>query len=134
MLPGLAAVAAQLRSGAVTSERLVMDALAVMGSTTAFNYGVPGPAAAAALAAARASDDRRRAGSSGLGDLDGVPFTVKDNFCVRGDPCAAGSAILRGFVSPFTASCVQSLLDSGAVLVGRTNMDEFGMGSSTTSR
>jgi Asp-tRNA(Asn)/Glu-tRNA(Gln) amidotransferase A subunit family amidase len=64
----------------------------------------------------------------------GIPFTVKDNFSVAGSGCSAASHMLRGYTSPYTSPCVQAVLEAGAVLVGRTNMDEFGMGSSTAAR
>ncbi len=65
------------------------------------------------------------------GTLSGVPFAVKDILAVKGFGLTCGSKILRNFVSPYTATAVEKLQDRGAVMVGKTNMDEFGMGSST---
>jgi len=65
------------------------------------------------------------------GDLAGVPFAVKDILAVKGFRLTCGSKILENLVSPYTATAVGKLLDRGAVMVGKTNMDEFGMGSST---
>jgi len=62
--------------------------------------------------------------------LAGVPLAVKDNINVAGHPSTAGSKILAGFVSPDHATCVARLVAAGAVVVGKTNCDEFGMGSS----
>ncbi|KAG5462302.1 MAG: A subunit of glutamyl-tRNA amidotransferase, partial [Olpidium bornovanus] len=61
--------------------------------------------------------------------LDGLPLAVKDNLCTRSLPTSCASNMLRGFVSPFDATAVRLLTDAGAVVVGKTNMDEFGMGS-----
>ncbi len=65
------------------------------------------------------------------GPLAGVPFAVKDNIAVRGYRLTCGSRILRTFVSPYTATAVSRLQQAGGVMAGKTNLDEFGMGSST---
>jgi aspartyl-tRNA(Asn)/glutamyl-tRNA(Gln) amidotransferase subunit A len=73
-------------------------------------------------------------GSSESGQADslrGVPFAVKDNIAVGTFRLTCGSKLLKDFVSPYTATAVQKLLARGAVPVGKTNLDEFGMGSST---
>ncbi len=61
----------------------------------------------------------------------GVPTAVKDVLCLQGVPATAGSKILEGFRPPYTATAVQRLLDAGMVVIGKTNTDEFAMGSST---
>ena len=63
--------------------------------------------------------------------LAGVPVAIKDNLCVEGAPCTCASRMLADFRPPYTATAVRRLLDAGAVPVGRTNLDEFAMGSST---
>ena len=83
-----------------------------------------------ALAAADAVDDRRTAGEQ-LGDLAGVPIAVKDLFCYTGLPTTAASRILEGWRPPYNATLTQRILDAGLVLLGKTNLDEFAMGSST---
>jgi aspartyl-tRNA(Asn)/glutamyl-tRNA(Gln) amidotransferase subunit A len=83
-----------------------------------------------ALAAAEASDARRRGGQA-RGPLDGVPVALKDLFCTEGLVTTAGSRILEGFVPPFDATVVQLLKQAGLPLLGKLNMDEFAMGSST---
>ncbi|XP_072546116.1 glutamyl-tRNA(Gln) amidotransferase subunit A, mitochondrial isoform X2 [Salminus brasiliensis] len=67
-----------------------------------------------------------------LGPLDGVPFSVKDNFCTENIETTCASHMLRGYCPPFNATVVQKLLDQGAVLVGKNNLDEFAMGSGST--
>src|SRR6188472_833291 len=62
--------------------------------------------------------------------LDGIPVAVKDIFCTEGIPTTAGSRILEGYRPPYTATAVRKLLEAGAPVLGKTNMDEFAMGSS----
>lgn len=83
-----------------------------------------------ALARASAIDAMRARGED-PGPLGGVPVAVKDNFCTRTGHTTCGSRILRGFRSPYNATVIEKLLDAGAVLFGKLNMDEFAMGSST---
>ncbi len=65
------------------------------------------------------------------GKLFGVPVAIKDNMNLKDTETTAGSKILKGYVSPYTATAVQKLIEQGALIIGKTNMDEFAMGSST---
>lgn len=77
--------------------------------------------------------DRKLAAGEDPGPLAGVPFTVKDIFCVRGTPTTAASRILANFNAPYTATPVERMEAAGAVMVGKVNLDEFTYGSSNES-
>ena len=86
------------------------------------------PLADSALERARTLDRLPR---NERGPLHGVPIAVKDIISVEGSRTTAGSRILEGYVSPYSATAIERLADAGAVILGKTNLDEFAMGSST---
>ena len=125
-----AELAAKLSSGEVSSEeatRAHLDRIsAVDGELNAFLA----TDAEASLAAAR-DIDARRAGGESLGELAGVPLAVKDVLVTTDMPSTSGSRILEGYRSPYDATAVARARAAGLINIGKTNMDEFAMGSST---
>tara|TARA_R110002095_G_scaffold157638_1_gene136710 strand:- start:2178 stop:3662 length:1485 start_codon:yes stop_codon:yes gene_type:complete len=84
-----------------------------------------------ALEQAKASDAKRAAGNVGI--LEGIPLAIKDLFCTEGVQTTAASHILEGFIPQYESTVTQNLFDNGAVMLGKTNLDEFAMGSSNTT-
>ncbi len=124
----ITAIAAALREGSLTSRALTEACLdRIARHDGALNTFIT-VMADEALAAADAADRRLAAGEGG--PLTGVPLAHKDIFCTRGVLTTCGSKMLSNFVSPYDATVVENLAAAGVVVVGKTNMDEFAMGSS----
>ncbi len=118
-----------LRAGSLSSvelTRAVLDAAAARNAALNAYIWLD---EADAMRQAAAADAARQAGGAGL--LLGVPLAIKDVLNVDGQPCTCGSKMLQGYVSPYDATAVARLRAAGAIFVGRTNMDEFAMGSTT---
>jgi aspartyl-tRNA(Asn)/glutamyl-tRNA(Gln) amidotransferase subunit A len=120
----------QLNSGAVSAVEVTqahLDRIARLdGDLGAFLRVNP----EAALARAAAIDQKRKSGAP-LGLLAGLPVAVKDVICVQGEPTTCASKMLENYRSPFHATVIEKLIAADAVLLGKTNMDEFAMGGST---
>ena len=105
-----------------------LDAMAAARNLNAYMAETPDKA----LAMADQADERRSQGA-GLGPLDGIPLAIKDLFCTEGVLSTAGSHILDGFTPTYESTVTRNLWDAGAVLLGKTNMDEFAMGSANVT-
>jgi aspartyl-tRNA(Asn)/glutamyl-tRNA(Gln) amidotransferase subunit A len=124
-----------LRAGEISAQQLMQATLdrirLVDPLLKAFLYLDPHSALAAAELADRQLADWRRHRQAPLPPLTGLPVAVKDVLCVEGMPATAGSLILQGFIPPYSATSVARLMAAGAIIIGKTNTDEFAMGSST---
>jgi len=125
---GVAELAQALRTRTVSSVEVARAFLARIEQHGAALNAFISVLAEAALAEAARADQRRAAGDHGA--LIGVPIVHKDIFCTRGEKTTCGSRMLANFVSPYDATVVERLRASGVVMLGKTNMDEFAMGSS----
>ena len=128
--PTVAQLARDIRDGKVTASAVLEEHLKRVdereGEIHAFNLVTKDNARAAAAEV----DGAVKAGKP-LGPLAGVPIALKDNMCTRGVATTCSSKILEGWKPPYDATVVKKLREAGAVIVGKTNLDEFAMGSST---
>jgi aspartyl-tRNA(Asn)/glutamyl-tRNA(Gln) amidotransferase subunit A len=125
-----AALAAAIAAGEVSALEVTDAHLARIDATDARVHAFLHVAAEEARQAARAVDARRAAGEP-LGPLAGVPLALKDVFTTVDMPTTCGSEILAGWQPPYDATITRRLREAGVVILGKTNMDEFAMGSST---
>ncbi len=125
-------IAAGVKNKEFTSEEVVRDSLARIKKFDKKYNSIVTVCEEDAIAAARAVDAAVARGED-PGPLCGVPFAVKDNFCTTGVETSCGSKMLKGWRPPYDATAVKNMKKAGAVLIGKANMDEFAMGSTTES-
>jgi aspartyl-tRNA(Asn)/glutamyl-tRNA(Gln) amidotransferase subunit A len=120
---------ALLAAGEVTSREITEAVLARIDAVDEKVHAYITVTSELARKGAQRADERIRSGAAGL--LTGIPLAIKDNLCIKGVATTCGSKSLAQFVPPYSATVIKALAEQGAVFVGRTNMDEFAMGSST---
>jgi len=123
-------IARQLQKGELSSEAIVKQGFNVAQSFADYNLLIKHDKQDQCINEARESDKRRAAGKmKGDGLLEGISIAIKDNFCTDSFPSSCASNMLKDFTPPYNATVVEILKKNGAVIMGKTNMDEFGMGS-----
>ena len=120
----------RMRTGEITAKEITAAVLEKIEATEPEINAFISVTPEQALTRAEEVDERRAAGEK-LGPLAGIPLAIKDIICVEGGRTTCGSRILENFVAPYDATIVGRLRRADAVFVGKTNMDEFAMGSST---
>ncbi|KAL6069526.1 Glutamyl-tRNA(Gln) amidotransferase subunit A, mitochondrial [Balamuthia mandrillaris] len=137
----MSALLERLEEGSTTAEEVVTACLKRMRQTRPLNAFISTASEEEVLLSARNSDQRRRLyrpqaedpeGSAKIGRLEGVPIAIKDSFCTKDLPTTCASRMLKDFVPHYDAKVVEALRKQGAIILGKTNMDEFSMGSANT--
>ncbi|HVP38064.1 MAG TPA: Asp-tRNA(Asn)/Glu-tRNA(Gln) amidotransferase subunit GatA [Candidatus Saccharimonadales bacterium] len=129
MIPGAAELARRLRAGRIRPTQVAEEALRQVAAWDGRLHAFLSLRPAEELLAEAARLERQPRDS--WGPLAGVPVALKDNLCLSGLPCTCGSKILEHYRPPFDATVVARLRQAGALVLGKTNLDEFAMGSST---
>ncbi|RDH83035.1 MAG: Asp-tRNA(Asn)/Glu-tRNA(Gln) amidotransferase GatCAB subunit A [endosymbiont of Galathealinum brachiosum] len=124
----LSELSAMLEAGEVTSVQLTEHFLQRIKDHDAELNSFITVTAEQALESATAADEKRKSGNAG--PLTGIPFAHKDIFCTKGVKTTCGSKMLDNFESPYDATVVEKMQQAGVIMLGKTNMDEFAMGSS----
>ena len=124
-------LANEIASGQVSAVEVAQAHLDRIGAVDGAVHAFLHVSGESALEQARAVDSAHARGEKGASTLTGVPLALKDILVQKGSPATAGSKILEGWIPPYNATVTQRLLDAGVVILGKTNLDEFAMGSST---
>lgn len=120
----------KVKKGEITSESIVKGYLKSIDEKDGLINAFLSVNSESALKRAREIDQRAKAGEK-LGALAGIPIAIKDNICTKGMYTTCSSKMLEDFIAPYDATVIKKLLAEDAIIIGKTNMDEFAMGSST---
>ncbi|MDF1744797.1 MAG: amidase, partial [Gimesia sp.] len=121
---------AKMSSGEISSEEITLACLEEINRRDAGINAFLSVQQEAALEKAREVDQKRKSGKP-LGKLAGIPVALKDNMCAEGVATTCASKMLENYIPPYDAHVVEQLKAADAILIGKTNQDEFAMGSST---
>lgn len=124
----IAELSSGLKEGAFSSEELVHHFLKRIDQLDSRLNSFITVTGEQALESARSADQKLKAGNAG--PLTGIPFAHKDIFCTKGVRTSCGSKMLDNFIAPYDACVTEKIQQAGAVMLGKTNMDEFAMGKS----